>query len=244
MISLGSAIEPRRWRRPPAHRRTGSTCACHCPAVIALRKPSACPFRRGLSPMRSFVLLAAMIAATSAARPAADRPQGPGADRPHPQEDPADRRPQRPALGAARESRPERRGARKRHRQARKAADDRHGAAARRAASAANSGRSISAARSPATRRSARRSSRSIPPGGSSRPIRSDLELRLDRRRHGADPSAAAGSARCSGSRAGARSAGRWPALRQFYNLGVALHDADPQPDDRMGRQRHRRAQA
>ena len=61
---------------------------------------------------------------------AADRSEGPGADRPHPQGHAADRRAQRPRRAIARKLRRQHRRARQRHRQAaRPPADDRHGAA-------------------------------------------------------------------------------------------------------------------
>ena len=126
---------------------------------------------------------------------------------------------------------------------ARQAADDRHGAAARRAASAGSSGRSISTARSPATRRSAetieqidivdrmiaaypqRPRARARPPTTSSASTRPGKIASLIGVEGGRQ---IGGIAR--------RAAPILPARR-------ALHDADPQPDHRMGRQRHRRSQ-
>ena len=100
------------------------------------------------------------------------------------------------------------------------------------------------AARSLATRRSARPSSRST----SSRrliaayPQRS--RARLDRRRPGPHPPRRARSARCSGMEGGRQIGSSTGGAAPVPRPRRALHDADPQPDDRMGRRRHRRAQA
>ena len=147
----------------------------------------------------------------------------------------ADRRPQRSRRAAARELRRQDRGPRRAApTSGTEAADDRHGAAARRAASAGNSGRSTSPPKSRATARSATRSKRSTSSSVSSTAYPRDLEqaytaddvVRIHKAGRVASLIGVEG-----GHQMGAQLCRAAPVLRSRR----PLHDADPLQDHRVG---------